>query len=115
MDILEPVWNGALERSGLVAGLSSYDGKSSLFHSPAYTPDTPDEVMPGRVRGRNEDRKRRARPGEHDAEALRLLRNGLSYYLIARKLDCSEALVRSVARRHGLCRRSMSNHIGHRL
>lgn len=114
MEVLEVAWSGALERRGMVGGLSSYCGPSSLLHSPAYGPDILEPLPPGVVRRRAEDRKPRAKPGAHDADVVALLRKGLSYNMIARALRCSATVARSVARRHGLCRRAQSNYAGHR-
>jgi DNA-binding NarL/FixJ family response regulator len=106
---LEPVWSGALERAGLAVGLSSYRGRSTLasiiepvaFAHGEVTGSEPSSAKP---------KKPRAKPGEHVAAIVVLLRKGASYNGISRALGVSVSAVRFAARQAGIdCRARSRN------
>lgn len=107
---LVPVWSGALEAAGQAAfSLSSYDGRSSLYHSANW--ERLDTFERGEVKGHGErgpDRQPRAKPGTYDAAVLEQLKRGASYGAIGRNLGISPALVRNVARKNGIDRSMFS-------
>ena len=106
---LEPVWSGRLERMGEAPGLSAYSGRSSVYHSPSWSESEASEaVLTPRTAGqRGADKKPRIKAGSKDAEVLAKLKLGGSYNSIAKALDVSATVVRSVARRYGFDRRAM--------
>jgi hypothetical protein len=115
---LVPVWSAEMERSGAAPGLSSYQGRSSIFHSPNWERldvGEAKELPPGVKRARGHDRRTRAKYGSLDADVLVMLKKGASYGAISRKLDCSYSLPRNVARRNGIDRRAFSHCRAHRL
>jgi hypothetical protein len=111
-------WSGELEASGAVPGLSSYQGRSSLYHSANWErPESGEakELSPGTKKARGHDRRTRAKYGSLDADVLAMLKKGASYGAISRRLDCSYTLPRNVARRNGIDRRAFSHCPAHRL
>lgn len=115
-------WSGELEARGDAPGLSSYRGRSSIFHSPS---DEEAEQRLGRqidnLRRRDRHKgirvapvRERAARGQFEQPALTLLRKGLSYGMTARELGCVVTVVRNVARRNGIDRRGCSNCRAHR-
>lgn len=113
METLEPVWNGELERRGEADfALSSYYGRSSLYHSANWERlewGEAKETADGRViRPRGPDRKPRIKPGSFDVPVQDLLKKGLSYGAIMRALGVSLDTVRSNARRLGINRSALA-------
>lgn len=97
---LEVAWNGQMERDGDAPGLSVYQGRSSLYHSPGWSQES---LEYGEVeRHPNRGRPLGSKNGANHARALELLRGGLDCSAVARRLAISSSIVRYVARREGL-------------
>lgn len=117
---LIPVWNGTLEHDGKAAGLSAYVGRSSLHHSPNW--ERLDALEHGEAKERGEpgkrghDRKPRAPKCDpaREAQALEMLRRGVSYGDISRALNVSTSVPRRLARRQGISRAAFAG-AGNRL
>jgi hypothetical protein len=54
IESLEVAWSGALEAAGIAPGLSSYQGRSSLYHSPPWP-----MLVQGEVKGNEPIKKHR--------------------------------------------------------
>lgn len=110
---LEVAWSGAMERNGTAAGLSSYDGRSSIYHSPNW--ERLDALEHGecmaleRVAKRGHDRKPRAPKCDpaREARAVEMLERGVSFGDISRALDVSTSVPRRLARRMGIDRSAL--------
>jgi len=119
IEVLEAVWNGALECSGTAPGLSGYQGRSSLYHSPtlerweALQRGEVEQIQQRRGRPRVERvpvvrattyRKHPALTPERAAVVLELLRKGVSYSGVAQAAGVTRDQARHVGKRHGISR-----------
>jgi hypothetical protein len=112
---LEVYWSGSLEAQGKAPGLSSYQGRSSIYHSANW--ERLDMLEHGEAKARSvnghpkrsEDGqwRRKACDPETAAEALRLLKSGISYNQISVRLNVSVSVPRRLGRLHGIDRRHM--------
>lgn len=111
---LVPAWNGALERSGEVPGLSTYKGRSSIYHSVNWEQS---EEYERRKELRNDPnhvptvrklsawgRAVRAINRSNDAQILQRLKFGYSYNDISREMGVSVSVIRRVAKENKIDR-----------
>lgn len=116
IETLEAVWSGALECAGVAPGLSSYRGRSSLYHSPAWErweglaygevqrhPGRPRVVRPVVTRP-TAYRKHPALTVERAAAVLALLQRGVSYSKTAAAAGVTRDQARAVGKRAGIVR-----------
>lgn len=99
-------WSGALEARGDAPGLSSYAGKSSLFHSANWARSLSiDEAAAVQTGKRGADSKPRIpmTPAREKA-IVAMLRAGHGYNYVARAMDCTRTVPRRLARLHAIPR-----------
>lgn len=95
-----------MERAGTAPGLSSYDGRSSIYHSAPW--ERLDALEHGEVKGHGKrgpsDKPRTVVTPELHDRILGMLRRGASYGAISRELSVSESVPRTIGRRNGIDR-----------
>jgi hypothetical protein len=109
---LVPHWSGELEARGEARGLSSYQGKSSIYHSVNWERsdqlERREDNRARRAEGfapiRGSDGRPRVLRGSKDAEVLERLKKGCSYGAICRELGVTLSVPRRVARINGIDR-----------
>lgn len=109
---LVPHWSGELEARGEVSGLSSYRGRSSIYHSVNW--ERSDELerrhdnrlrkAEGFAAVRGSDTRPRVPKGSRDAEVIERLKKGCSYGAICRELGVTLSIPRRLAKLHGIDR-----------
>src|SRR5690349_2480873 len=104
VEALETVWSGALEREGKAAGLSTHQGRSSLFHSANW--ERLDALDHGEVRGHVPTAARVRVDDALRARIAQRLKFGLTYSAITKECHVSAAVIRGIARAHGIDRRA---------
>jgi hypothetical protein len=103
INVLETVWSGTLEREGKAAGLSTFSGRSSLFHSANW--ERLDTLEHGEVRGRVPMAERVKVDDSIRDRILQRLKFGMTYGQIMAEIGVSASVIRRIARRHGIDRR----------